>query len=167
MDAQSGRFLGGVAGLVRSMQDGRYLLLRRSENKSFAPGAWECVTGRVQQGEGFEQALHREIREEIGVDVTIEAIVGTTHFYRGPETAEYELLGVVYLCTLSEVEAVQIGPEHSTFAWVTAADARKMLREDHPSEAWLLRVLDRAEVLRSWLPEELLRVARFSGFELG
>ena len=96
-----GRFYAGIAALIWSPETEQYLLLRRSAQKDFAPGAWECVTGRVDQGEGFEDALRREVREELGVDVQIEHILGTTHFYRGNPTPEKELVGVIYLCSLS------------------------------------------------------------------
>ena len=94
-----GRFYAGIAALIWSPGTRRYLLLRRSEQKDYAPGVWECVTGRVDQGEGFEDALRREVREELGVDVQAEYILGTTHFYRGNPTPEKELVGVIYLCS--------------------------------------------------------------------
>jgi 8-oxo-dGTP diphosphatase len=78
-----GRFYAGIAAVIWSSQTGQYLLLRRSDEKDYGPGIWECVTGRVDQGEGFEDALHREVREELGVSVQVEYILGTTHFYRG------------------------------------------------------------------------------------
>ena len=61
----------------------KYLLLRRADDRDFKGGSWECVTGRVDQGESYEQALHREVREEIGATVQIEFLIATTHFYRG------------------------------------------------------------------------------------
>jgi 8-oxo-dGTP diphosphatase len=54
-----GRFIGGIGALIWSPKVKRYLLLRRSAQRDYGAGAWECVTGRVDQGEGFEQALHR------------------------------------------------------------------------------------------------------------
>ena len=61
-----GRFYAGIAALIRSTETNQYLLLRRSEQKDYAPGAWECVTGRVDQGEGFDDALRREVAGRIG-----------------------------------------------------------------------------------------------------
>ena len=48
-----GRFLAGIGALLRRPVDGEYLLLKRAESKDYAGGTWECVTGRVNQGEGF------------------------------------------------------------------------------------------------------------------
>src|SRR5690625_7316137 len=44
------------------------LAARRSAPKSLT-GRWEFPGGKVEDGESDEAALHREIREELGVDV--------------------------------------------------------------------------------------------------
>ncbi|HEX6387601.1 MAG TPA: NUDIX domain-containing protein, partial [Anaerolineae bacterium] len=56
-----GRFYGGVAALLYFPPTRQYLLLKRSPAKDYGAGTWECVTGRVDQGEGFEDALRREV----------------------------------------------------------------------------------------------------------
>jgi len=52
-----GRFLAGIAALIWSPLEGKYLLLRRADDRDYAAGVWECITGRLEQGEGFEDAL--------------------------------------------------------------------------------------------------------------
>ena len=89
-----GRFIAMVAMLVWRRSDGKYLLLRRSPAKDFAPGEWESGSGRLEQGEGFVQALRRESREELGVDVRIECLLGTTHFYRGDPVPDNDMVGI-------------------------------------------------------------------------
>jgi len=88
--------MAGIGVLLVEPDGDRYLLLKRSEDKDFAAGAWECVTGRVEQGEGFEDAAHREVREELGINVHLHAILGTTHFHRGVERPDNELIGIIY-----------------------------------------------------------------------
>ena len=60
-----GRFIAMVGFLVWRRSDGRYLLLRRSEDKDFAAGEWETGSGRLDQGEGFADAVRRESMEEL------------------------------------------------------------------------------------------------------
>ncbi len=163
----TGRFLGGIAGLVWSPEQARYLLLQRVATKDFAAGAWECVTGRVEQGEGFEHALRREVREELGVEVDIDFILGTTHFYRGDPAPANELIGVVYHCSLLSPRAMVLNWEHGAARWVTYSEAQSLLRPEDPSEAWLLRVLARAERLRPEMPASVVGLARTEGLELG
>jgi 8-oxo-dGTP diphosphatase len=146
-----GRFLGGIMALVRELENGRYLLMQRASSKDVGAGSWECVTGRVDQGEGFEEALYREVQEEIGVSPTIEFILGTTHFYRGPASPETELLGIAYACTIPSAAAIQISGEHDAHIWLTAAEITTFLPAGH----WLLPVIVRAEQMRRLWPQEL------------
>ena len=108
-----GRFLCGIAALVYHPATQTYLLLRRAPDRDAGGGEWECVTGRVDQGEGFEEALHREVREELGAAVAPDFIVGTSHFYRGTSVPENELLGVTYACMLDDPGAIRVSAEHS------------------------------------------------------
>lgn len=48
-----GRFFAMVGALVWHPAAAKYLVLKRSPDKDFASGAWECITGRVDQGESF------------------------------------------------------------------------------------------------------------------
>jgi 8-oxo-dGTP diphosphatase len=162
-----GRFYAGIAAVIWAPETQKYLLLHRSEQKDFARGTWECVTGRVDQGEGFEDALHREVHEELGVSVQIEHILGTTHFYRGSPSPENELVGVIYLCTLTEPASIHISTEHSEYRWLTAQQAFDLLAAADSSTQWARRVLQRAEVIRPMLPANLVNFQKQNGFELG
>jgi len=155
-----GRFLAGIGAVVWEPEKARYLILRRSPEKDFAAGAWECPTGRVDQGEGFSDAVAREVREELGVDIVPDFVVGTTHFYRGAELPENELLGVIFHCTLRSPYALRLSEEHTELRWVTLPEAEQLLGSDHPSESWLLRILRRADALRRELPADAVALQR-------
>ncbi len=143
-----GRFLAGIAALIWNPANSKYLLLRRADSKDFGAGSWECVTGRVDQGESFSQAFMREVQEEIGVAVRLEFFVAATHFYRGERLPENELLGLICGCTVTNPTAVQLSAEHSEFRWLTAGEITELLPADH----WLLPAIARAELLRTHLP---------------
>lgn len=162
-----GRFYGGIAALIWSPRDDTYLLLRRSDEKDFASGVWECVTGRVDQGEGFEDALQREVWEELGVDVEIEFILGTTHFYRGDKHPNNELIGIVCFCSLEDPESIQMSAEHSEYRWVSAQEAFTLLDKTDPSTQWIRRVLSRAEAMKNQVTSQLRDYTRQNGIELG
>lgn len=161
-----GRFLAGIFGLIWSPKLEKYLILQRSEHRDHAPGVWECVTGRVDQGEGFAQALQREAQEEIGVEVQFEFIVGTVHFYRGPRTAEYEMVGLVCFCTLDDPERVHISDEHAHYSWVSAQEASQMFAEDERHMSFIHDAIQRAEAIRRFSSPELMAYLRQSGMEL-
>ena len=162
-----GRFLGGVAALIVNPEDNTYLLLKRSGMKDFAAGKWECVTGRVDQGESFDEAVVREVREEIGAEVATEYILGTTHFYRGTAVPENELIGIIYLCTIANPAAITISEEHDEYRWLTGPQALEMLVGDDATTAWTCGVIQQAEAVRPYLSTGLLNQNRHLGFALG
>ena len=55
-----------VGVLVRG--DGAFLLTSRPEGKAYA-GYWEFPGGKLEAGETVEQALRRELQEEIGITI--------------------------------------------------------------------------------------------------
>jgi 8-oxo-dGTP diphosphatase len=95
------------AALVR---DGRLLAARRTRPAHLA-GLWELPGGKVEPGESDEQALVRELREELGV----EAVVGERV---GPELVLAETAVMrVYLCT---ADGEPVATEHDALRWLGA-----------------------------------------------
>jgi len=78
MNAET-RVIEVVGGIIR--RDGKYLLGRRPLGKSQG-GLWEFIGGKIEPGETPEQALARECREEIALDIVNEKIrTSVTHTY--------------------------------------------------------------------------------------
>lgn len=147
-----GHFLAGIAGLLRNCV-GEYLLMRRAADRDFGSEVWECVTGRVNQGEGFEEALHREVMEETGLRVRVDTLIGLSHFYRGGPVPENELQGVIFGCSIVGDGTVHRSSEHTEHQWVSAQRALELLTATDPGTLWLRQTIERAEVLYSILPE--------------
>ena len=57
--------------------DGRVLLAQRPPGKTLA-GLWEFPGGKVEQGETPEEALIRELREEIGIETKAACLAPLT-----------------------------------------------------------------------------------------
>lgn len=158
-----GRFLVGIAALIFDPDTNRYLLLKRSDSKDVGAGQWECPTGRVDQGEGIEDALVREVREELQVEALPLFIIGTTHFYRGEPEPENELVGLIYACTIEKPADIRISEEHSEARWMSREELEEFLPADH----WLRWVITRAERMRSAVPVSLRQLFLEEGFEVG
>ncbi|WP_121639125.1 HAD-IIA family hydrolase [Virgibacillus sp. Bac330] len=67
----------GVAGIIFD-RDQRVLLMKRADN-----GLWGIPSGHVEPGETVEEAIIREIREETGLDVKVNRLIGV---YSDPES---------------------------------------------------------------------------------
>ena len=65
---REGQYMLYVLAIVQDAQ-GRFLITQRSMDKSWAAGWWEVTGGGVLSGETSAQAVVREVREEVGLDV--------------------------------------------------------------------------------------------------
>ena len=93
--------------------DGRVLIAQRPEGKQLA-GLWEFPGGKVDPGERPEQALIRELNEELGIDVNeacLAPFVFASHAYDS-----FHLLMPLYLCRRWEGTVTR--HEHAALAWV-------------------------------------------------
>jgi len=102
-----------VAAVALVDADGRVLIAQRPPGKAMA-GLWEFPGGKVQEGETPEHALVRELKEELGIDVTescLGAFTFASHAY-----ADFHLLMPLYLCR--KWKGIPAAHEHSALKWV-------------------------------------------------
>jgi len=118
--------------------DGRVLIAKRPQGKSLA-GLWEFPGGKVEPGERPEAALIRELREELGIEVSescLAPFVFASHAYDS-----FHLLMPLYLCR--RWDGVVAAREHDALAWVkpNKLSAYPMPPADEPLVAWLRDLL--------------------------
>lgn len=118
--------------------DGRVLIAKRPEGKKLA-GLWEFPGGKVELGERPEQALIRELKEELGIDVKescLAPFVFASHAYDS-----FHLLMPLYLCR--RWDGVVTAREHDALAWVKPDKLPDypMPPADEPLVAWLRDLL--------------------------
>jgi 8-oxo-dGTP diphosphatase len=96
--------------------DGRVLLARRPEGKKMA-GLWEFPGGKLNPGETPEAALIRELKEELGIDVSATCLAPfafASHAYE-----RFHLLMPLYLCR--RWKGIPRAREGQTLSWVRPA----------------------------------------------
>ena len=117
---------------------GRILLGRRPSDK-LMPGLWEFPGGKINLGETPEEALIRELREELAIDTKescLAPIAFASHRYD-----KFHLLMPLFVCRVWEGIPQPI--EGQELAWVTIDDMRNypMPPADIPLVAMLRDIL--------------------------
>lgn len=97
--------------------DGRVLIAQRPDGKNMA-GLWEFPGGKLEPGETAEDAVRREVLEELGVDICdacLQAFSFTSHGY-----VDFNLLMPLFICR--QWEGIPQAREHAALKWVRPKD---------------------------------------------
>lgn len=123
-----------VAAVIKKplSQQGEILIVRRGPGQSGA-GFWEFPGGKVEPFEASEQALVREIQEELNYDIRVGALVGEKVFAYPAKTIRLR----VYWADILRGEMRLT--EHDAFAWVRPQDIKveELSEADRPFVALL------------------------------
>ena len=107
-----------VKGLIN--YDGKILIVQRSNDDEIGANIWECAGGNVDFGEDLENALIRELEEEVGLSVTIGKLLYAVTF----KTDEHRQVFILsYSCTAHD-NNVTLSDEHKNYLW---ADKEQMI----------------------------------------
>ena len=110
-----------VKGIIR--YNGRILIIQRSDYDEIGSDIWECAGGKLEFGETLEDALIREIREEVGLPVTVDkllyAITQKTNEHR-------QVVVVAYACT-AYGDIVTLSDEHKNYLWANKEQMMDLL----------------------------------------
>jgi 8-oxo-dGTP diphosphatase len=125
-----------VAAVIRG-DDGRILVARRAEGQHLA-GLWEFPGGAVEPGETAEQALIRELDEELGTN----AQVGSPITFAWHRDGEREILLLFYRVRARCGRPV--GRQGQEVRWVTPAELVEL--PTPPADSALVSLLARGQV---------------------
>ena len=107
----------------------KYLLLH------YEAGHWDFPKGKQEKNETEEKTVHREIKEETGIE-DIEFIYGfketIKYFYKKGEETIYK--EVVFFLAKSATELVKLSFEHIGYAWLSYDNAFKKLTFNNSKE---------------------------------
>jgi 8-oxo-dGTP diphosphatase len=118
--------------------DGRVLLAQRPEGRSLA-GLWEFPGGKVERGETPEEAVIRELREELAIDVSESCLAPFTfasHTYDA-----FHLLMPLYVCRRWEGQISAQEGQQIAWVWPNRMSAYPMPPADVPLVAMLQDLL--------------------------
>ncbi|MGB6008678.1 Nudix family hydrolase [Castellaniella sp.] len=112
-----------AAGLILDSR-GRLLLGQRPEGKAW-PGWWEFPGGKIEAGETVEQALVRELDEELGIRAT-RVYPWVVHVHEYPKS-----IVELAFCQVTAWEGEPHGRENQALDWVDPWDIR-LDESEHP-----------------------------------
>lgn len=94
------------------------LLMRRARNDTFAPGIWGFPGGHIRENETPEQAVGRELQEEVGNEVFMRLSNPLRRFGPVRDTLYGGVFEVHLFLFRYEGGAVLRNDEHEAHAWV-------------------------------------------------
>ncbi len=97
--------------------DGRVLIAQRPSGKAMA-GLWEFPGGKMETGERPEEALIRELQEELAITVREPCLAPFT--FASHTYPDFQLLMPLYLCR--RWEGTPMPRVHSALKWVRPRD---------------------------------------------
>ena len=102
-----------VAAVALVDADRRVLIAQRPEGKSLA-GLWEFQGGKLEEGETPEQALIRELEEELGISTKSACLAPVS--FASHSYGTFHLLMPLYVCRKSQ--GTPVAREHAALKWV-------------------------------------------------
>ena len=102
-----------VAAVIRNKK--KFLIAKRGSSQSF-PSKWEFPGGKVEKGESFKNALIREIKEELNVNINVLKKIASEKV-----EVNNEIISIHYFYAEIISGAVEL-IEHSDFKWITKSD---------------------------------------------
>ncbi len=112
-----------VCGVI--IYQNKFLIVKRSETDDFLPNCWEFPGGGVEDGETISEALKREIKEEIGLDISYEhpQLIGISEEFMDKDKTE-RYLQLNYKIVMDTEPNMTLSSEHVAFDWADTTDSR-------------------------------------------
>jgi 8-oxo-dGTP diphosphatase len=103
------------------LNDQREVLLALRDQQAHQGGLWEFPGGKVEAGESIQQALAREVREELGIEVS-HSVPFKRIQYRYPDKQV-----ILHVCLVDTFQGTPIGAEGQPLKWQTIDNLRPSL----------------------------------------
>lgn len=134
-------------------RQGQLLLLVRSADDTYRPGAYDLPGGQVDEGEEYLAGAVRELAEETGLVVDpaamrLEFATAKTNF-RSEFGQEVNIVWLGYVAAMPENSEVTLSLEHSEYRWFTVSEAMEVA-ESSTHLVFIQHLVDNAIAKELW-----------------
>jgi len=111
-------------------KEGKLLIAKRADTKSFLPGKYELLGGHVEFGETMEESLVRELNEELHIDIKV-GIPFYAFTYLSDNHTVHNVEVDYFAELVNPQQTIRLNPEdHSDCKWITADEVDRYFDEN-------------------------------------
>jgi len=99
--------------ILKTINGKEHLLIAERPVGKDRAGLWEFPGGKVEAGEDYEEALIRECREELGIEISVDHLFDE----RSDPEENKDLYFKFFLCSLKE--GTPVSKEKQRFLWIS------------------------------------------------
>jgi len=105
------------------IKDRKVLVIRESGTyeEGTNVGKYDLPGGRVSAGERFDEALRREVFEEVGLEIITFKPFFVGEWRPVVKDTPLQIIGIFFVCTTNNADVV-LGTDHDEFLWVGRED---------------------------------------------
>ena len=112
-----------VVAVIRN-QDGKYLVLKRSEREIAFPGMYTFPGGKVEDNDTVEETLVKEALEEANLQLKPGKILLKDKSFVRPDGQTVKVFS--YLCEVEDVSGLKISDDFTDYKWITLEDLKNI-----------------------------------------
>lgn len=118
-------YIGVGVGAAIFNSDGKLFITKRGDKAKNERGKWEIPGGSVEFGETFEQAIKREMREEVGVEIEVIELLGICDHIIPNENQHW--VSPTYICKIKKGIPQILEPSKcAEIGWFSIEEAEKL-----------------------------------------
>jgi len=120
-DKNNKRHIVAVVAVIRN-EEGRYLVLKRSEREIAYPGQYTFPGGKIEDNDTVEETLIKEAKEEANLDLKPGKILLKDKAFIRPDEQTVKVFS--YLCEAENLDSLKISTDFTEYRWITLEDLK-------------------------------------------
>ena len=112
-----------VVAVIRN-NEGKYLVLKRSEREIAYPGMYTLPGGKVEDNDTVEETLVKEAKEEANLDLKPGKILLKDKSFIRPDDQTVKVFS--YLCEVENSDNIKISDDFTDYKWVLFEDLKNI-----------------------------------------